>query len=136
METEAFEELVIEALDSLPEEFRRLMNNVEIVVEEWPTQRQLASVGLSHPNSLLGLYEGVPQTRRGSHYGLVVPDKISIFQRPIERICRTDEQIRQQVVDTVVHELGHHFGIDEPRMRQLEAERNRKRQGQGLWYKR
>lgn len=130
MESEAFEKLVVEALDALPETFLQLMNNVEVVVETWPSPSQLASVGLRHPTSLLGLYEGIPQTRRGSHYGLVLPDKITIFREPIVRICQSDEEIRQQVTDTVVHELGHHFGIDETRMRELEAERDQKRRAQ------
>jgi predicted Zn-dependent protease with MMP-like domain len=127
METEAFEELVAEALESLPDEFRQLMDNVQVLVAEWPTRDQLASVGLTARTSLLGLYEGIPLTQRGIHYGLVPPDKITIFQRPIERICWSDEEIRQQVTDTVIHELGHHFGIDEVRMAELEAERDRGR---------
>ncbi|HEX8683903.1 MAG TPA: metallopeptidase family protein [Ardenticatenaceae bacterium] len=127
METAEFETLVVEAIESLPEDFLRLMDNVEVVVEEWPTPRQLRSVGLRHPASLLGLYEGIPLTRRGHNYGLVLPDKVTIFQRPIERICSTDEEVCQQVQDTVIHELGHHFGIGEGRMRELERERNMKR---------
>ncbi len=127
MESETFEKLVVEALDGLPDTFLQLMDNVQVVVEPWPSPRQLASVGLRHPASLLGLYEGIPQTRRGVHYGLVLPDKITIFKEPIVRICTGDEEIRQQVIDTVVHELGHHFGIDEARMHELEAERDQKR---------
>ncbi len=127
METDAFEQLVAEALDALPEEFLNLMDNVQVVVALWPSRRQLGSVGLSMRASLLGLYEGVPLTRRGTNYGLVPPDKITIFQRPIEQICHSDEEIRQQVIDTVVHELGHHFGINESRMRELETERDQKR---------
>ncbi|MGH2541420.1 MAG: metallopeptidase family protein, partial [Ardenticatenaceae bacterium] len=85
METEAFEQLVIEALERLPEDFQRLMNNVQVVIEMWPSRRQLASVGLRGRGTLLGLYEGIPLTRRGVFYGQVLPDKITIFQRPIER---------------------------------------------------
>lgn len=127
METDAFMALVAEAIDDLPEDFFHLLDNVEVVVEEWPTPRQLRSVGLRGPWSLLGLYEGIPRTRRGHNYGLVLPDKITIFQRPIERICLTDEAVRQQVQDTVIHELGHHFGIGEARMRELERERDQNR---------
>lgn len=132
METDSFEQLVAEALDSLPELFLELMDNVQVVVEEWPSPEQLAAVGLRSRTQLLGLYEGIPLTRRGSRYGLVAPDKITIFQRPIERICANDEHMRQQVQDTVIHELGHHFGINEERMAVLEAERNRKRRQQRL----
>lgn len=127
MESEAFDKLVAEALDFLPEEFQDLISNVEVVVQEWPSGQQLASVGLRSPTSLLGLYEGIPRTRRGANYGFVAPDKITIFQRPIERISATDEEIRQRVQNTIIHEIGHHFGIDEPRMALLEAERNQKR---------
>lgn len=127
MDTDTFRELVKEAIDSLPDEFLRFMENVEVVVQRFPTRRQLESVGLRGRYSLLGLYEGTPLTRRGSAYSLVVPDKITIFQAPIEAICLTHEDIRQEVQDTVIHELGHHFGIDEARMSELEAERDRKR---------
>lgn len=130
METDDFEELVVEALDALPERFLQLLDNVQVVIAEWPTRRQLASVGLRHRSSLLGLYEGIPQTYRGHSYGQVLPDKITIFQRPIELICRSDDEVRLQVQDTVIHELGHHFGIDEERMAELEAERDRRRAGQ------
>lgn len=127
METDAFIELVSQALDDLPEEFQLLLDNVEVVVELWPTREQLDSVGLRSRRSLLGLYEGIPRTERGIHYGLVTPDKISIFQRPIEYICTSDEEIRQQVQDTVIHEIGHHFGISEERMEELERSRDHNR---------
>lgn len=130
METEAFEKLVAEALDNLPEDFFHLLDNVQVVVQEWPTRAQLASVGVRSRYHLLGLYEGIPRTRRGTFYGQVLPDKITIFQYPIESLCTTDEQIRQQVTDTLVHEIGHHFGIDEARMHELERERDRRRREQ------
>lgn len=131
METEQFERLVVEAVEALPDQFLRLLDNVQLLVAEWPSPEQLASVGLHAPWQLLGLYEGIPQTSRGLFYGQVLPDRITIFQRPIERICRSGEEIREQVRDTVVHELGHHFGIDEDRMEELEAERDRRRRGGG-----
>lgn len=127
MELNAFEILVQNAIDSLPEEFLQFMENVEVVVQRFPTRRQLAEVGLKGRYSLLGLYEGTPLTKRGSDYSLVLPDKITIFMAPILAICANDEEIRQEIQDTVIHELGHHFGIDEPRMEELEAERNRQR---------
>ena len=118
---EEFENLVIEALDALPEEIHTALDNVEVVVAAWPSPHELRSVGLKSGQLLLGLYQGVPLTRRGSHYGLVLPDKITIFQGPIERICRTPEQVIRQVQRTVRHELAHHFGIDDDRLRELGA---------------
>lgn len=127
MDTDTFRTLVQEAIDTLPDEFLQFMENVEVVVQQFPTRRQLESVGLRGRFSLLGLYEGTPLIRRGSAYSLVAPDKITIFQAPIEATCGSPEDIRQEVQDTVIHELGHHFGIDEARMSELEAERDRKR---------
>jgi predicted Zn-dependent protease with MMP-like domain len=114
-----FEELVIAALDTLPEDLLALMNNVEVTVELRPTRDHLDSVGIRH-GSLLGLYEGIPLTQRTSTgYSIVVPDKITIFQRPIEGVCRTREEIVAQVRQTVVHEVAHHFGIGEERLDEL-----------------
>ncbi len=128
METDRFEQLVDEALEELPEQFRLLMDNVQVVVEPWPTPEQLRAVRLSRGTMLLGLYEGIPRPKRGISYGLVLPDKITIFQGPIERLCQSEAEVRQQVLDTVIHEVGHHFGIGEERMAVLEAERHRRRQ--------
>jgi predicted Zn-dependent protease with MMP-like domain len=127
MDTDTFRALVQDAIDSLPDEFLHFMENVDVVVQRFPTRRQLAAVGLKSRYSLLGLYEGTPLTERGSAYSLVLPDKVTIFQAPILAICATDEDIRQEIQDTVIHELGHHFGIDETRMSELEAERDKKR---------
>lgn len=112
-----FENLVAEALDSLPEEIQAWLDNVAIVVGERPSREQLAQVGLGPGHSLFGLYVGVPKTHRGFTYGEVVPDKILIFRQPIERACRTPEEIREQVRRTVLHEIGHHFGLDEDELR-------------------
>ncbi|MFN2594415.1 MAG: metallopeptidase family protein [Actinomycetota bacterium] len=111
-----FEELVADALDSLPEEFAARMENVEVVVEPEPPAELLA--GLGPHRTLLGLYHGIPLTRRGN-YGNVLPDKISIYEGPITRLFRTPDAIREQVRKTVVHEIAHHFGIDDPRLREL-----------------
>ncbi len=117
-ETE-FEELVVAALDTLPEELLQLMNNIEVTVERLPSRQQMRRVGLRF-GTLLGLYEGIPLTaRHSSSYSLVVPDKITIFQRPIEGICSTHEEIVAQVRKTVIHEVAHHFGIGEERLREL-----------------
>lgn len=117
MDRLAFEALVVEALDSLPAEIQDWLDNVALVVEEWPSPEQLAQVGLGPNGLLFGLYVGVPKTQRGVTYGETVPDKIIIFRQPIQRACRTPAQIRQQVRKTVLHEIGHHFGMDEGQLR-------------------
>jgi len=114
-----FERLVAEALDSLPPEFAARLENVEVVVERYPTRRQLALAGVPRGQTLFGLYEGVPLTERTASYGLVLPDKITIFQGPIEAYCRTDAEVREQVRQTVIHEFAHHFGIDDAALREM-----------------
>ncbi len=120
MDRERFEWLVARAVNSLPEEFRTRLENIDVVVEDWPTQYQLAKVGLRHRQTLLGLYEGVPQTKRGRHYGLVPPDKITIFQKPIEAKCKYEAEITTEIQRVVRHEIAHHFGIGDARLRQIE----------------
>ena len=120
MDREKFEWLVARAVDSLPEEFRTKLENIDVVVEDWPTEYQLADVGLKDDETLLGLYEGVPLTRRSSHYGLVPPDKITIFRRPIEAKCRYVDQITAEIQRVVRHEIAHHFGIGDARLEQIE----------------
>ena len=88
MDRERFQELVTRAIDSLPEEFYVRLENIDVVVADWPSPGQIASVGLRRGQTLLGLYQGVPLTKRGHRYGLVAPDKITIFQKPIEAKCR------------------------------------------------
>jgi predicted Zn-dependent protease with MMP-like domain len=114
--SERFEQLVAEAIDSLPEELGEAMDNVEIVVEDEPPAEFLSGVGPHH--TLLGLYHGVPLTSRGSYDG-VLPDKISIYEGPITRLARTPDAIREQVRRTVIHEIAHHFGIDDDRLTEL-----------------
>jgi len=119
MERSKFEELVAEAVNSLPLEFLERLDNVDVVVEARPTRAQLARASLPAGALLFGLYEGIPLTQRTSHYGLVLPDKITIFQEPIEALYRTPAAIRHQVQRTVVHEIAHHFGISDRRLREL-----------------
>jgi predicted Zn-dependent protease with MMP-like domain len=108
-----FARLVARALDGLPAEFLDRMRNIEVVVEDEPSPEQLREGG-----DLLGLYEGVPLTDRGT-YEPYVPDRISIFRRPIERITASPRQQADIVRDTVVHEIAHHFGISDERLREL-----------------
>jgi predicted Zn-dependent protease with MMP-like domain len=110
---------VREAVASLPRDLLDRVQNVEIVVERRPTARDRRSAGVGPGGTLLGLYHGIPLTKRGEYYNLVLPDKISIYQEPIESICDGDEEIREQVRKTVVHELGHYFGIDDDRLHEL-----------------
>jgi len=114
-----FERLVAEALDSLPREFQEKMDNVEVVVEYWPSREEEEIAGLAPDVTLFGLYQGVPLTERTSHYGLVLPDRITIYQGPIEGYCRTSQAVRRKVRQVVMHELGHHFGISDERLREL-----------------
>ena len=120
MDREKFEWLGAKAVDSLPEEFRTKLANIDVVVADWPTQGQLAEAGLKRGHTLLGLYEGVPLTKRGSHYGLVPPDKITIFQKPIEAEGRHEAEIIAEIQRVVRHEIAHHFGIGDARLNQLE----------------
>lgn len=116
-----FEQLVAAALDDLPAFFHEKMSNVEVIIEPWPTSDLLQSAGVPPGQTLLGLYQGVPLTQRGAHYQLALPDKITIFQGPIEQVYRTPEAIRAGVRHTVIHELAHHFGISDARLHELGA---------------
>jgi predicted Zn-dependent protease with MMP-like domain len=122
MDRESFQRLVASAVEELPEEFLFRLENIDIVVEDYPTPTQLHQLGLRGEETLLGLYEGVPQTRRGGHYGLVPPDKITIFQRPIEARCRYGGSISAEIQRVVKHEIAHHFGISDARLKQIEKE--------------
>ncbi len=119
--SKAFEVLVAEALDGLPPDIQAKLENVEVVVEWRPSPAQLRRLGLGPGRSLFGLYEGIPQTRRTSGYNMVLPDKITIFRQPVEAHCQSDDQVRQIVRRTVLHELAHHFGISDERLRDLGA---------------
>jgi predicted Zn-dependent protease with MMP-like domain len=119
MRGEEFERLVAEALEELPAEFQKRLDNVDLVVAAEPTRDQRERAGIGSHQTLFGLYEGVPLTKRDRGYHLVLPDKITIFQRPMEAVCRTDEEIRNLVRKTVMHEIAHHFGIGDERLREL-----------------
>jgi predicted Zn-dependent protease with MMP-like domain len=122
MDRERFERLVERAVEDLPEEFRARLENVDVVVEDWPANHDLARLGLRNRDELLGLYQGIPLTKRGDHYGLVPPDKITIFQGPIEAKCRDDTRIILEIGRVVRHEIAHHFGIGDGRLRELEGD--------------
>jgi predicted Zn-dependent protease with MMP-like domain len=109
-----FERWVVEAIDNVPQKFRERINNLAFFVEDYPTAEQLEKVHLSGRGGevLLGLYEGHHQAKR-LNVGLVFPDRIIIFRQPLERICRTQEELKRQITSTVRHEIAHHFGSDE-----------------------
>ncbi|MDP8299013.1 MAG: metallopeptidase family protein [Candidatus Tantalella remota] len=119
MEREKFQVLVQKALEDLPQKFKDRLENVDVVVEFEPTREQAGAVGSKHRRMVLGLYQGVPLSRRNHNYGMVMPDKVSIFQKNIERICKTDEEVVHLVTHTVRHELAHHLGISDKRLRDL-----------------
>lgn len=107
-----------EALDDLPEEFAAHLENVEVVLEDDPDDALLRQLGLDpRRDTLFGLYQGVPLDERGFAFGNFLPDKITIFYHPLARICRTPDRIRRQVRKTVIHEIGHHFGLDDAALR-------------------
>ena len=118
MHRSQFEGLVRQAVGDIPDEIRRYLDNVDVVVEGAVAQEQLAGHVMEDDQLLLGLYEGVPLTER-DNYGMVLPDKITLFQDAIESVCDTDEQIVDEVRTTVVHELAHHFGIEDDRLDEL-----------------
>ena len=111
--TEAFRALVDQALDGLPEQFLPYLDGLAVDVEPMPDEATLRSVGLTDPRSLLGLYHGTPLTERSVAHTVGWPERIVIYQRNVERICRTRRQVIHQVRRTVLHEIGHHFGLDE-----------------------
>jgi predicted Zn-dependent protease with MMP-like domain len=119
---EEFEEAVVSALKKLPKFVKEKMENVDVVVEDRAPQDLLSEMGLHFPSELLGLYQGVPLDRRGFYYGNVLPDKITLFQIPIESICKTKEEIKEKIREVVIHEVGHYFGLDDERLWELENE--------------
>ena len=116
MNEKRFRKLVGEAIDSLPSEFLKRLNNVAVVVEDTPSLQQLRKLRFPPWALLFGLYEGVPQTKRGSYSG-VLPDKITIFKNSIEKVARSGEEIKAQVRATIIHEIGHHFGLSDEDLR-------------------
>ncbi len=126
MERERFDELLLKAVNGLPQEFREKLDNVDITVEDLPSARQAKKLRLRQGSQLLGLYEGVPQTSRGQSYNLVLPDKITLFQKSIESVCSSDREIEAEITAVLKHEIAHHFGISDATLRKIEKRQNRK----------
>ena len=115
-----FEALVERALRALPRPFKTKIANVAVVVEDWADDETLRDLGLEPPDTLYGLYRGIDLTRRDSSYGNVLPDTIHIYQGPIEEDCADAEEMAELVRDTVIHEIGHYFGLDDDTMEGIE----------------
>lgn len=129
IDQDQFERWVAEAIDTLPPAGKRAMENVGFVVEPQVRKRKAHEVGIRLGHVLLGLYEGIPKTKRGPHYYWVLPDKITIFKEAIEALGGGDPvKIKEIVFDTVWHEVGHHIGFDEKDIRALEQKRGRRRE--------
>ena len=119
LDAEEFEELVSQAVESLPADIRQKLDNVALMIEDYPTRQQLRLARIGRGATLLGLYEGIPLTGRTSAYNMVMPDRITIFREPILAICRTPDQVRQTVAHTIRHEIAHHFGISDEHLRSI-----------------
>jgi len=115
-----FESLVERALGSLPRQFKEKIRNVAVVVEDWADDETLDELGIEPPDTIYGLYRGTDITRRDSSYGNVLPDTIHIYQGPIEEDCVDVDEMTDLVRDTVIHEIGHYFGLDDDTMEGIE----------------
>jgi predicted Zn-dependent protease with MMP-like domain len=120
MTRQEFTVLVEEALREIPRRFRDAMKNVALVIEDEPPPHVLEEMEVEPGDSLYGLYQGTPLTERGWGYGNALPDRISIYQGPIEESCADDEEIRDCVAETVIHEFGHYFGMSEEEIEEIE----------------
>ncbi|HCU25306.1 MAG TPA: hypothetical protein DF383_09825 [Deltaproteobacteria bacterium] len=118
LSTEEFEAVVHEALAELPMDLAAKIENIDIFIEDYPSPEMLHSMGTSK-YGLLGLYTGVPQKHRGPYYGNTLPDRIYLFRKNLEAISQDREQLKEQIQRTVLHEIGHYFGIDDKRLREL-----------------
>lgn len=128
MDRSTFVKLVNEALERLQKRFRDKLHNVVVDVENEPSPELLEDMGIES-GTLFGLYQGVPLTEREWNYGNVLPDRIVIYQRPIERVAATPEQIEDVIMDTVEHEIGHYFGFDDAALYEIEDEKMRRKNG-------
>ena len=115
-----FEALVEKALRKLPRQFKEKLANVAVVVEDWADDDTLAEMEIEPPDTLYGLYRGVDITRRDSTYGNILPDTITVYQGPIEEDCADEADMAQLVRETVIHEIGHYFGLDDDTMHRIE----------------
>ena len=120
MTRKQFEAVVERALRRLPRAFKDKLVNIVVVVEDWADDETLEEMGIEPPDTLYGLYRGVDLTSRDSSYGNVLPDTVTIYQGPIEEDCESEEEMAEVIRDTVVHEIGHYFGLDDETMHRIE----------------
>jgi predicted Zn-dependent protease with MMP-like domain len=119
MTDEEFQSVVEEAIGNIPEEFREKIENIDIIIEDYPAPETLKSMKVSK-NGLLGLYTGIPHSKRSPFfYGNTLPDRIYLFKKNLEAFCKNREELKEQIQRTVLHELGHYFGISDQRLREL-----------------
>jgi len=115
-----FERLVAEALASIPRRFKKAMQNIAIVVEDEPSAELLAEMEVEPPDTLLGLYQGTPLTERAWSYGNTLPDRVLIFQGPHERAAEDEDDLVVAIAETLIHEIGHYFGMSEEQIEEIE----------------
>jgi predicted Zn-dependent protease with MMP-like domain len=119
MEREEFENVAQTAFDALPAALKEKIENVQIIIEEMPSRETAEKMGMDSTAALLGLYEGIPLTKRGGWYGMtpVLPDRITLYKRNIERVARSEEALRSTIRDVLIHEIAHYYGMDEDEVR-------------------
>lgn len=110
-----------EAIATIPAGLRRHLDNVEVVIADWPTEEELRATDAPAGHTLFGLYTGIPLLDRTSNYDMVLPDRITIFQGPLEEACDNPEELCREIQDTVIHEFAHHFGLTDEDLRQIEG---------------
>lgn len=120
MHRDDFERLVAEAVTLIPRRFRRAMSNLVLAVEETPSEELLAEMEIEPPDTLYGLYQGTPLPERAWAHGNALPDRITIFQRPIEEDCEDEDDVRAVIGETLIHEVGHYFGLSEEEIQDIE----------------
>jgi predicted Zn-dependent protease with MMP-like domain len=120
VDNEQFDRAVTDALRSIPRRFRRAMSNIAIIVEDEPAPELLRELDITPPGTLFGLYQGTPLTERGWDHGNVLPDRILIFRGPHERSAASHEDLTVAIAETLIHEIGHHFGLSEEEIQEIE----------------
>lgn len=129
---EQFDALITRAMDELPQEYIKGLDNVAIVQADEPTEDQVIKMKLDHNHLLLGLYEGIPLTQRGAGYSFVLPDKITLFKHPLMQVTSTEEEFFQQIKRTLWHEIAHFYGLDHRRIDEIQARGRESGESRGI----